>query len=108
MEHLEPVRQEVSTGVVSAQALVLVYRALEEAAESGDAATLDESIRLARDVARLADPTLRGEAERLVALCEARREQVGIVAADGGACEECGREVAQSAVRCRHCGTLLV
>jgi hypothetical protein len=114
-EYLHAVREQVDARVVSAHALVLLFRAAEEAEQGRDVDELEETLDLAKRVARLADDTLQGEAERLIALCEERLRRTQGPSAAGAApveelttCPGCGRELAESAVRCRACGTLLV
>ena len=116
-EQLEAVHEELQAGTVSAQSLVLLFRAASEAEERGDLPALEEALGLARGIARTAEEALRPEAERLVALCEQSLERTrrGISAAQASqgaegivACPECGRQLDEGAVRCRACGFLLV
>jgi hypothetical protein len=110
-EHLDLVRSELGTGSVTAQSLVLLFRAAEEAEDARDVPALEECLSLATQAVRLADGALRPEAERLTGLCE---ERLGRLVGDRAPvesrelCEACGRELQSSAVRCRACGTLLV
>jgi hypothetical protein len=110
-ESVDIVREHVDAGAVSGQTLVLLFQAVEEAAQRHDVDDLDETVRLAQQVVTVADAPLRGEAERLLALCEERLAHAASAGAapPGGevACPGCGRAVAVSAVRCRDCGTLL-
>jgi DNA repair exonuclease SbcCD ATPase subunit len=113
-EYLDTVREQVDGGTVSAQALVLLFRAAEEAEERRDVQELKQSLELARRIADKAGDQLEAEAERLVALCEERlqraRAPIGSAetSTDEGPCPGCGRPLPASAVRCRACGTLLV
>ncbi len=109
---VDTVRRQIDTGAVSGETLVLLFRAVEEAAQRHDIGELNESLELARRIARAVGDPLRPEAERLVALCEERLALAAPAARaasrDEIACPGCGRPVAASAVRCRACGTLLV
>lgn len=113
-EYLDAVREQLDGSTVSAQALVLLFRAAEEAAERRDLHELEQALALARRIADEAGEGLEAEAQRLVALCEERRQQalasIGSAKASTGdaACPGCGRPLPASAVRCRACGTLLV
>ena len=114
-EYLDAVREHLDAGTVSAQALVLLFRAAEEAEHRLDVEELEQTLELARRVAGAAAAPLEVEAERLVALCEERlerarasREGVSPATSRPFACPGCGRELPESAVRCRSCGTLLV
>jgi hypothetical protein len=116
-EQFEAVREELEAGTVSAQSLVLLFRAASEAEERGDFAALDDALGLAREIARVADDALEPEAERLVALCEQSvertRQETSATQASRRAegtvtCPECGRQLEESAVRCRACGFLFV
>lgn len=108
-EYLEAARQQLEDGV-GPQTLVLVFRAAEEAEQRRDVSELEEVLRLARRVQEAAGADLRDDAERLIALCgELRaRARAQAPASMEEACPECGRPLAESAVRCRSCGTLLV
>src|SRR5205809_2845691 len=114
-EHLEAVHKELQAGPVSAQSLVLLFRAASEAEERGDLAALDDALGLAREIARVANDALEPEAERLVALCEQSLERTRQETSAAQAsrpvegtvtCPECGRQLEESAVRCRACGFL--
>jgi hypothetical protein len=116
-EQLEAVHEELAAGTVSAQSLVLLFRAASEAEERGDLAALDDALGLAREIARVANDALEPEAERLVALCaqslERTRQETSAAQASQRAegivtCPECGRQLEESAVRCRACGFLFV
>ena len=115
-EHLESVRRDLDAGAVSAETLVLLFRAAEEAEEQRDEQDLEQALELAQRVVGQADPALAAEAGRLLALCDERlertrgaRDAARFSAAAGTiACPDCGRPVDASAVRCRSCGTLLV
>ncbi|HZQ65023.1 MAG TPA: hypothetical protein VFA66_07350 [Gaiellaceae bacterium] len=113
-EYLDAVREQLGAGGVSPQALVLLFRAAEEAEQRRDVAELEQVLELARRIAGEAGEGLEAEAGRLVALCEERlqraRAPIGSAAASGGdaLCPGCGRPLPASAVRCRACGTLLV
>jgi hypothetical protein len=115
-DYLDAVDEQLAAGSTSAQALVLVYRAAEEAEERRDIGELERAIELARRLVSGAGGALEAEAERLIALCEQRlertrtpRESFGSAATAGiPTCPGCGRPIATSAVRCRACGTLLV
>jgi DNA repair exonuclease SbcCD ATPase subunit len=115
-DYVEAVREQLQTGIVSAQALVLLFRAAEEAEQQNDLQALEETLELPRRVARAADEALEAEAERLIALCEQRLErmQAHPSAGDAHAAEEpaecpgCGRPLPENAVRCRACGYLLL
>ncbi len=63
-EHLEPVHEELRSGTVLAQSLVLLFRAVSEAEERSDLPALDEALGLARRIARAAGEALRPEADR--------------------------------------------
>lgn len=114
--YLDTVDAQLEAGTVSPQALVLLFRAAEEAEEQNDIGELERALQLAKRVAAAAGEALQTEAERLTALCEQSlqraRGRVEVVAssATGGTstCPGCGRPIAASAVRCRACGTLLV
>jgi hypothetical protein len=113
-EYLDAVHEELEAGTVSARALVLLFRAGEEAEERHDIEGLEQTLQLARRIARGAGEALEAEAERLIALCEERLERArgGVAASAEGpgtsACPGCGRPLPEPAVRCRACGTLLV
>ncbi|HET9244008.1 MAG TPA: hypothetical protein VFN99_11250 [Gaiella sp.] len=115
-EHLESVRSDLDAGGVSAETLVRLFRAAEEAEEQRDEKDLEQALELAQRIVGRADAALAAEAERLLALCDERLERVRGVrhetpsspAAGAVACAGCGRPVDSSAVRCRSCGTLLV
>lgn len=113
-EHLESVRSDLDAGGVSAETLVLLFRAAEEAEEQRDERDLEQALELAQRIVGRADAALAAEAERLLALCDERLERVRGVrhetpSSPGAvACAGCGRPVDSSAVRCRSCGTLLV
>jgi hypothetical protein len=115
-EHLDAVRAQLESGSASAETLVVLYRAAEEAEQGRDVESLEEITRLAREVARGADSRLHSDAEHLIDLCEERLERTRTLregassssAGDHIACPGCGRPVDSSAVRCRACGTLLV
>jgi hypothetical protein len=115
-EYLDAVHEQLEAGTVSAQALVLLFRAVEEAEQRRDLEELERALQLARRIAGEAGATLEAEAERLIALCEERlqrarapRDTLGRPANDGtSTCPGCGRPLPASAVRCRACGTLLV
>jgi hypothetical protein len=110
-EYVDSVRAQIAAGDVSSQALVLLFRATEEAEQRRDVPELEETLQLARQIAGAADGTLRSEAERLVALCEEglERARAGSASAnDPSACPGCGRPLPERPVRCRSCGTLLV
>ena len=115
-EYLDVVHEQLETGTVSPQALVLLFRAAEEAEERGDIAELERTLALAKRIARMTGEALTAETERLIALCEQRlertraaREPVASPPTDGvSTCPGCGRPITASAVRCRACGTLLV
>jgi hypothetical protein len=114
-DYLDTVDAQIEAGTVSPQALVLLFRAAEEAEEQNDIGELQRALQLAKRVAADAGNALRTEAERLITLCEQSlqraRGRVEAVAssATGGTstCPGCGRPIATSAVRCRACGTLL-
>jgi hypothetical protein len=110
--YLESVRDELAAGSVAPRSLVLLYRAAEEAEQSGDVRELEACVELARQAAAAGDHLLRDEAERLVALCEERLERVRpgdpVAGDEPAACPGCGRSLPATAVRCRACGTLLV
>lgn len=115
-EHLDAVREELAGGTLSPQALVLVFRAAEVAAEQGDVQELEQALELARRIADEAGEGLEAEAQRLLALCEEllqrARARTPVEPAETSAgdalCPGCGRALPASAVRCRACGTLLV
>ena len=115
-EYLDVVDEQVEAGTVSPQALVLLFRAAEEAEERRDIAELERTLALAKRIARKTSEPLTAEAERLIALCKERlertraaREPVPSPPTDGvSTCPGCGRPITASAVRCRACGTLLV
>jgi DNA repair exonuclease SbcCD ATPase subunit len=113
-EYLDAVREQLDEGTVSPQALVLLFRAAEEAEERRDVQELEQTLELARRIADEAGEGLEAEAKRLIALCEERLERarapIGSAEASTGdaPCPGCGRPVPASAVRCRACGTLLV
>jgi hypothetical protein len=112
-EYLDLVDEQLETGTASAQALVLHFRAGEEAEERGDIAELERTLALAKRIVRTSEEALAGEAERLVALCEERLERTRAAEPLAAAfptvatsCPDCGRPISASAVRCRACGTL--
>ena len=111
-EYLDAVREQLEAGTVSAQALVLLFRAAEEAEQRRDIDELEQTLQLARRFARGAGEALEAEAERLIALCEERLERVRAPRSPSNSrastCPGCGRPLPASAVRCRACGTLLV
>jgi hypothetical protein len=113
-ELLATVREQVEAGSVSAQTLVLLFRAVEEAEERRDVDALNQGLQLAQHIAAAAGDALRVEAERLTALCEERlararaSPRAATPRAGESGCPGCGRPLPASAVRCRACGTLLV
>lgn len=113
-DDLDAVRAQLDAGALSPQALVLVFRAAELAAEQRDVRELERTLALARRIADEAGEGLAAEAQRLFALCDELLQQAraatGPVAAPAGdaLCPGCGRPLPASAVRCRACGTLLV
>lgn len=115
-EDLDSVRGRLEAGGPSAEMLVVLYRAAEEAEHDHDVERLEEITRLATQATRAAGGALHSEAARLLDLCEERLERTrGFLEAAGSAasgdtltCPGCGRDVDASAVRCRACGTLLV
>jgi len=107
-EYLDAARVQVEARSVSAETLVLLYRAAEEAEQGGEVERLEEATRLAGQAATSADDALRSDADRLYALCEERLERARAHRAGPPACPGCGRPLDVAAVRCRACGTLLV
>ena len=111
-DSVDAVRRQIDAGAVSGETLVLLFRAVEEAAQRQDVGELKEGLELAQQVVHAAEDALRPQAERLVALCEERLASAppagGAASGEEIACPGCGRPVAASAVRCRACGTLLV
>jgi hypothetical protein len=113
-DRVAAVREELGSGGVSAQALVLLFNAASDAEHARDIATLEDVLDVARETARTADPSLRTDAERLLEVCEQSllraREQGGArpKAAGGIVCPDCGNEVQDNALRCRRCGHLFI
>jgi predicted RNA-binding Zn-ribbon protein involved in translation (DUF1610 family) len=116
-ERLVAVREEIDGGGVSPRSLVLLFNTASDAGNAGDVETLEQTLELARAVAGREDASFRGDAERLVAICEQTMAAVGARAGPSGApeaahdvtaCPDCGNEVAVSAVRCRRCGHLFL
>jgi hypothetical protein len=110
---LAAAREEVESGSVSPQALVLLFNAASNAEHAGDIVSLEQTLKLARAIAGIAGANLQAEAERLAVICEQslasvreRREAGGSTKPHDGmiACPECGTEVPAEAVRCRRCG----
>lgn len=118
----EQIREQIRTGDVTAQSLVLLFGAASEAEERRDVPGLEEALALARQLSRIVEGPLVPEAERLLTLCEESFNRVRADAARpagaaataaaapdrSGECPGCGRPVAADAVRCRACGVLLV
>jgi hypothetical protein len=67
-EYLDTLREQLDGDSVSAQALVLLFRAAEEAEERRDLPELEQTLELARRIADKGGERLEAEAERLVAL----------------------------------------
>ena len=108
-EHLDAVKRDVEAGTVTADTLVLLFRACEEAEQARDPVELEETEALARAVVAEAPDPLRPEAARLLSHWAERfaaaKPKPTIEEIE---CPGCGRPVPASAVRCRACGTLLV
>ena len=112
-DRLAAVREEVESGSVSPQSLVLLFNVASDAEHAGDVATLERTLDLARAIAEMAGENLRAEAERLAGICEQslasvreRHESSGASEPGAGSmiCPECGNEVPTDALRCRRCG----
>ena len=69
-DRLGAVREEVESGSVSPQSLVLLFNVASDAEHAGDVATLERTLDLARAIAAMAGENLRAEAERLAGICE--------------------------------------
>ena len=69
-ERVAAVRQEIESGNVSPQALVLLFNAASDAEHVGDVPTLEQTLNLARAIAEMAAESLQAEAERLAVICE--------------------------------------
>ena len=67
---LSVVRDEVDLGRASPRSLGLLFSAASDADQAGDLGTLEQTLLLARAIARQAEKALRAEAERLAAICE--------------------------------------
>jgi predicted RNA-binding Zn-ribbon protein involved in translation (DUF1610 family) len=109
-ERVAAVQQEIDAGGVSPHALVLLFNAASDAEHAGDTVTLDQTLKLARAIAEIAEENLQAEAERLALICEQslasvrERQLPGQVVDAAPTCPECGNEVLADAVRCRRCG----
>src|SRR5262249_50170361 len=69
-ERLAAVRDEVESGSISPQALVLLFNAASDAEHAGDVVALEQTLNLARTIAGMAGENLRAEAERLAVICQ--------------------------------------
>jgi hypothetical protein len=107
-DRVATVREEVASGAVSPQSLVLLFNAASDAEHARDLATLEEILDVARATVRTADEALRTDAERLLEMCEQNlaraRHQGEAPGGPGLVCPDCGHEVPDNAVRCRRCG----
>jgi hypothetical protein len=64
------VRDEVDLGRASSRSWGLLFGAASDADRADDLGTLEQTLVLAHAIARHAEKALRGEAERLAAICE--------------------------------------
>ena len=111
-DRVAAVREELGSGGVSAQSLVLLFNAASDAEHGRDVATLEDILDVASQAVRTADAALRPDAERLLEMCEQSllraREQGGASgrpeAGAANLCPDCGNKVPENALRCRRCG----
>ena len=111
-DRVAAVREELGSGGVSAQSLVLLFNAASDAEHGRDVATLEDILDVASQAVRTADAALRPDAERLLEMCEQSllraREQGGAPgrpeAGAANLCPDCGNKVPENALRCRRCG----
>jgi len=105
-EALAAIQAELDGGSTSPQLLVLLYNAIADAAERGDAAELAAARALAGRMSRELPESLQPDALRLLQACDELAKQLAPKVVT--TCPACGRELEGSPVRCRFCGELLL
>jgi hypothetical protein len=105
-EALDAIAAELDAGATSPQLLVLLYNAISDAAERGDAAELAQARAVAERLSTELPESLRPDAVRLLQACDEVARQLAPKVTT--VCPACGRELEGSPVRCRFCGELLV
>jgi len=105
-EALDSITAELDAGSTSPQLLVLLYNAISDAADRGNAGELAQARAIAERLATELPEPLRPDAARLLEACDELVKQLAPQVTT--ICPACGRELEGSPVRCRSCGELLV
>lgn len=105
-EVLASIRAELDAGSSSPQLLVLLYNAISDAAERGDAEVLAAARATAERMTRELPENLTPDAQRLLQACDELAKQLAPRVTT--TCPACSRELEGSPVRCRFCGELLL